>query len=135
MAIIQFNAKDILMSTVLEGGKWYGCKVTAIAGPTVSNAGDSFNYVVDFTLDDKTDVPGKVVPGRYNSKMIGKMIPLVSAIRGAKVEPKSFALDTDEILGKDVDVKMAVEIYEGNPKNEPAEFAPYGKGTDQKSPF
>lgn len=134
MAIIKITTADVLKSRILEAG-WYGAKITAIAGPKASKNGDSINFDFDFTLDEKSIAPGKVVTRVFNSKAIGMVVPVVAAIRNAAVDPKDFDLDTDECLYKSLDVKLTVDIYEGQPKNVASEFAPYGKGTDQKLPF
>ena len=134
MPIISVTTADILKSKTLDAG-WYGADITAVAGPKTSAAGDSVNFVVSFTLDDKSPAPGKSLDNYFNSKAIGMIVPLISAVRNQPVEAKDFQLDTDELMHKKVDVKIVVATYEGSLRNNIAEFAPYGVGTSQKAPF
>lgn len=137
MPIINFTTADILRQKLIDEG-WYGVKITAINGPKAAKTGNGVNFEVDFTLDDKSPAPGKVVTRVFNSSLISMMIPLVAACRGVSVEDikENFSLDTTELLGKDIDVKLIKDLYEGRWNNK-AEggFLPKGMGTNQTVPF
>lgn len=139
MPIIKFTTADILRSKLIDEG-WYPAKVTEIQGPIVSTKGDSHNFIVRYTLGDKSPAPGKIIEEYFNSKAMGKMIPLVAACKGSDTStivdnPAEFNLDTDEILGKELDLKVIREQYEGQWNNKAGGYLPKGKAAGVAVPF
>lgn len=127
MPIIKITAADIQKNKNLENG-WYGAQISKVGDLEKSSKGDSVNLKVTFTIDN-TD--GKEIERYYNSKAMGMIVPLVEAIRNnGPIPPADFALDTDELLNKKIDVKVVNEIYEGRPVNKIEGFLPYGKGKE-----
>lgn len=134
MPLINFTPGDILRQKLIPEG-WYGAKITQILGPKQSSKGDSINFDFDFTLDEKSPAPGKVITRTFNSKAIGMLVPLIAACRGVTVETitndptalKTF--DTEECLNKQIDVKVIRDLYEGQMSNKVDGFLPRGMGS------
>lgn len=124
MPIVKFTPADILRSKILPAG-WYGAKITSIAPWKESKDKGSSNMLFTFTIDN-TD--GKEIERYYNSKAISMMIPVVEAVKKVKLadKPEEFVFDSDELLNAQLDVYVAVEMFEGNPKNVVNQWAPYG---------
>ena len=64
--------------------------------------------------------------------------PLIAATNGSGLklkEGEETNFDTDTLLGKKLDVKVIVDIYNGVPINKIDGFLPYGKGRNQQIPF
>jgi len=132
LPIIKVTAADIAKNKNIEAG-WYSAQITAISPWKPSKDKGSQNLEITFLIDG-TD--GKEINRFYNSKAIGMIIPLFEAIREEEISAGEAAmLDTDELLTKQCDVKIAVDIYEGRPTNKIEGFLPYGKGKGQQAPF
>lgn len=134
MPIINFTPGDILRQKLLEE-QWCGVEITAITGPTTASKGDSVNFRFEYTLDEKSPAPGKVITDVFNSKAIGMLIPLIAACRNVDVasitaDPKALSsLNTDDLLHAKFDLKVIRELYEGQWNNKPGGYLPKGKGT------
>lgn len=129
MPIIGFKTADILKSKVMEE-EWCHFIISHVSEPVKSKSSDSYNYNVTFTLCEyhNPDLNGKEIVRSFSAKAIGMMLPLIAAVRGVKVAdipPADFQLDTDELVGKKIDGKIKVDVYEGNPNNKLEEYAPY----------
>lgn len=133
MPIIKVTQADVLRNKVVDAA-WYGANISKIDGPSLSAKGDSYNFVVSFTLDGKSPAPGKEIQQYFNTKAIGRIVPLLSAVRGKEVEApgagQELAIDTDELMNKNIDVKVSVDTYEGQLRNGIEAFLPYGNGAN-----
>jgi hypothetical protein len=139
MPIISFTTADILRSKLVDEG-WYPAKVTEIQGPVASKAGDSHNFILRYTLGEKSPAPGKIIEEYFNSKAMGRMIPLVAACKGQDASSiidagAAFQLDTDEIFGKEFDLKVIREQFEGQWNNKAGGYLPKGKAAGVAVPF
>jgi hypothetical protein len=136
--VINFSKADILRSQTMEA-QWASFEITNITGPTKNDAGDGVNYVIHFTLIDhkNADLNGKEFKRTFSSKAIGMMIPLFAAARGVSINDlkEEFQADTDELKGKKLDGKIAVDIYMGRPVNKVEEYLPYTKGVNMAPAF
>lgn len=127
MPIIKFTAADVLRNTVLPAG-WYGAKIVKVGDWKASKNGDSQNMVITFRIE-KAD--GKEIDINYNSKMINMILPLVAATENKEIKPEDFMLNTDDLLGKEVDVNVIHSEYDGRIKNDIDKYAPFGRGSQQ----
>ena len=130
MALLKITDADIQKLKALEAG-WYGATITKVSDPTPSKDKLSNNIIITFTIDD---ADGKEVQHYFNSKLFAMIVPLVEAVRGAKMGA-GFDLDTDELKDKKVDIKLVQELYQGNLQNKIDAYLPYGQGKNQKTPF
>lgn len=137
MPIIQFTKADVLRSSLLDNEKWYSWQVVKVEGPKENSKKDGFNFEVTCSLIDQgPDLDGKEIKKVYSNKAISMMIPLVAACQGktlADFNKDAFQLDTDDIMNCKFDGKSIVSTYEGQLKNEIAEFMPY-KSAAGKAP-
>lgn len=130
MPVITFTQGDILRGKLLDPG-WYTFKITKIEQAT-AKAGGSINTIITFQLENHS-AAGKEIQLYFNSKAKSGIIPVFAAITGP-VEPGS-SYDTDDLLQKSLDCKVIHDTYEGNLKNDIAEFLPAGKGVGQTPAF
>jgi len=139
MAIINFTKADVLRAQNLENEKWYSWEVASCTGPTPNKNKDGVNFLVSFKLIDASDeLNGKEVNRIYSSKAISMFIPLVAACKGMTQDsmPKeSFQFDTDEIVGKKVDGKYTLELYEGQLQGRVESYLPYKSAAGQGPQF
>ena len=116
---LDFDEADIKRGTILPSD-WYTFDVTSYRSE-VSKAGDSTNFVFEFTSkasDEKfNNVP---VTHRFNTKAKGYIRPFLEAC-GAKVEAGK-QYDLNSCVGKTVRAYNRVGEYNGNPKNELTQF-------------
>jgi hypothetical protein len=132
MPVIKVTAADIAKNKNIDAG-WYSSQITAVSAWKPSKDKLSQNIEVNFLIEESQ---GKEITRMYNSKAIGMIIPLFEAVLDREVPPGEAAtLDTDDLILKQLDVKVVVEIYEGRPVNKIEGFLPYGKGKGQSAPF
>ena len=124
MPILKITAADIEKTKNLEPG-WYGALICRVHALKKSSGGDSINQQIDFQIEGGK---GKEIPVTFNTKLLGKMAPLWEAALGKPLNEGEF--DTDELLGKKVDVKVAPVLYNGNMLDNIQMFLPYGKSKD-----
>lgn len=138
MPLIQFTKADILRSQIMES-QWASFSINSVTGPTKNAAGDGVNYVVGLTLIEHptADLNGKEFKRTFSSKAMGMMIPLFAAVQGVAVDSikNDFQADTDTLIGKKIDGKITVEVYEGRPNNKVEEYLPYKKGVNMQPAF
>ena len=139
MPVIQFSKADVLRSRTMDAA-WASFTISQIQGPTKNAAQDGYNYVVFFTLKDwkaNPELDGKEFKRTFSSKAMGMMIPLVAAARNVDVNTiqDGFNFDTDELLGKSVDGKISIDMFEGRPVNKVEEYLPYTKGVNMQPAF
>lgn len=122
MPLIQVTQADIAKLMNIQPG-WYSSKIVKVHPLKESKAGGSINGVIDFELEHES---GKIIPVTFNSQLIGKIVPLWEAVFQTKFT--AGALNTDDFLGKKVDVKVGQRNYEGQLIDEIQQYAPYGAG-------
>lgn len=118
MPLIQFTEKDILRSKVVTPG-WYRVRIDG-SGQKPSKDGGSMNYTMEGTIlfnadDGSKEFTGVPLDWNFNSKAIGFMVGFFSAL-GAEVTANS-RLNTDNAVGKELDIFVENELYQGTMKN------------------
>ena len=124
MPVINLTASDIAKSKIIDAG-WYKAKIVKVADLTPSKDKSSMNLPIEFEIKNNV-AEGKILTVTFNSKAIGMITPLLSAV-GITVEPGQ--INTDLLLGYSVDVHVVQEIYEGRLLNKIDGYLPDGKGT------
>ena len=114
MPIIKITAADLKKTQNLEPG-WYGATVVRVGDLKTSSKGDSINCPVTFLIEGSE---GKELEVSFNSKLIGLIKPLIeAAFNGSKKvslkEGEAMNFNTDELVGKKVDVKIITDVYNG----------------------
>lgn len=137
MGVIKFTKADILRSQTLEA-QWASFEVVGFSDPVRNAAQDGVNYILTLRLIEKNaDLDGKEFKRTFSSKAIGMMIPFVAACRNVDINSikDEFDFDPEEVKGKKVDGKIAVDIYENRPVNKVEEYLPYKKGVNMAPAF
>lgn len=139
MPMIVFSKADILRSKTMEPA-WASFTITKVDGPAKNANNNGYNYIVYFTLQDwkaNPDLNGKEFKRTFSSLAMGMMIPLVAAARNVDVNTltEQFNFDTDELLGKSIDGKISIDMYEGRPVNKVEEYLPFTKGVNMQPSF
>jgi len=124
MPILKITAADIQKTRNLEPG-WYGAKICRVHPLKKSKEGDSINQQIDFVIEGGQ---GKEIPVTFNTKLMGKIGDLWVAALGKPLEEGTF--DTDELMGKPVDVKVQPVLYNGNMIDNIVMYMPYGKSKE-----
>lgn len=125
MPIINFTTADVLRSKLLDPG-YYSFRIADILGPKENSKKDGFNFVFKFELIDKGEgMDGKIIDHTYSNKAMSMMLPCISAVKGAAVEPKDFVFNTDEVLNGRVDCQVIQDTYEGQLNNKIIAWFPY----------
>lgn len=128
MPILKITAADIAKTKNLEPG-WYGAQIVKVHPLKNSSGGDSINQQIDFLIENAS---GKEIPVTFNSKLLGKIGDLWFAAMGTPLAEGQF--DTDDLIRKKVDVKVAPELYNGNMIDKILLYLPYGK-SKEAAPF
>lgn len=123
MPIIKFTAADVLRNKVLDAG-FYGASIVKCSDWKVAKSGTSQNMIVTFKIDN-TD--GKEIEINFNTAAISRMIPLISSACGVDVKPEDFNFNTDDLMGKQVDVEVVHREFDGRISNDIATYVPYGR--------
>lgn len=123
MPLIAFTPADVLRNKVLDAG-WYGAKIIKVGDWKPSNDASSHNMLITFLIDKSE---GKEIDRMFNSKAISMMPPLIAAAIGIVLKPESFNFNTDDLLGKEVDVNLVHKEYQGKISNDIADYLPYGR--------
>jgi hypothetical protein len=136
MPIIKITAADLKKTQNLEPG-WRSAVIVRVGDLKTSSKGDSINCPVTFLIEG-TD--GKELEVSFNSKLIGLIKPLIEAASNGTQklqlkEGEEMTFNTDELVGKKVDVKIITDVYNGVPINKIDGYLPAGKGKGQQSPF
>lgn len=123
MPIINISQADLLKTKVFEPG-WYPAKIAKISPLSNAKSGNSLNLIITFALGGAAQ--GKEIDETFNSQLWGKLSPVFKAATGQDMIPGQF--DTDVLQGKDVDVQLITDTYNGNLMNRIANYLPAGKG-------
>jgi len=123
--IIKITPADVLKGKLLDAG-WYGAKIVKV-GDDWEPSSDKQSSNLKITFEIK-GTGGKEIDVLVNSKGIGFVVPLLSAVRGMEVKPEEINLNTKELVGKDVDVQIIQDTYQGRMNNKISGYLPAGKG-------
>lgn len=123
MPIIKVTQADLLKSKLIDPG-YYGATIVKVSGLEKSKDGKSANQIITFRIDGI----GKEIDHYFNSQAFGMMSPLYKAVFLKDMPEGEF--DTDEFLGKKVDVKIFTDNYQGSLNSKIEGWVPYGKGKD-----
>lgn len=133
MAVIKVTQADLSMNTVLEA-QWVGATITKVEGPSRASSGKSNNYYITYTLSENCDAPGKEVQVVYNdTRGLGNLHPVFAAVRGISLKEMKVGetLDTDELIGSELDVHVIPDTYNNNIKQGIDGYLPSGKGNNK----
>ena len=147
MPIITFGEGDRLAAVTMDAG-WYRAVVKTIEMKT-SSSEKSTNFWTEFEITSEGKFKGKELKSCFNTETNGNsllgttqfrphsdLIPLYAATNKIVDEKGNISLaavplnmDTDELLMKEFDLQVMVDIAEGLPVNKTGGFAPAGKAT------
>lgn len=129
--ILKLTKQDLMMAATASVG-WYHWEPTKIE-VELSAKGDShnisiFGLLVGGDQPHQEEFEGKQVVARFNTKLIGKLVPALRAFGWEVTEDMD--LDTDELkkklIGEKVDIQIKHRDYQGNPQEDIAAWLPYG---------
>jgi len=114
---IAVTKADLLRGETINPG-WYKAEIISfIAKAPKTGAGESMNYVPTFKLPDLDD---RELPHTFNSKAIGRMGPMIAAVKDMPLteiikglESGALEFDTDSAIGKKLYIHVVNETYEG----------------------
>ncbi len=136
--IVNFSKSQLLRGTILTPG-WFKASIKSLE-EKLSRDKESMNHKYTFAVvqpgrpdDERIDVEHI-----FNSKAMGRMIPFIVAMTGKKpqeiidgLESGEFAFDTESVIGKELQVRIKNEEYEGNLQNRTEAWI----GIDAEQPF
>jgi len=130
--IIKFNASDMLSGDLIPAG-WYKAEIVGFVPEPAKKDPSSTNYVPTFKLINKGQATdGREIKTWFNSKLIGMMAPMISAIEEKplrkiveEMDNGTFDFDTDSAIGKKLQIKVKNEPYEGKMGHKVDGFAAY----------
>ena len=117
MPIIEFTPTDILASVVLDNGNYTG-HFSEIGAAVQSKSGKSTNVYSTFTIDSgkytgkefqiafSSGSNGVSLLGAATWMPMGKLLTIDSIVKGVKQDGTKNRLDTDEIIGISLDVRI-----------------------------
>ena len=125
---ITITKADLLRGETINPGWYKAVIISFVAKPPKTGAGESMNYVPTFKLPDLDD---RELPFTFNSKAIGRMGPMIAAVRDkplteivAQMESGALDFDSDEAIGKQLYIHIVNEPYEGRLTNKIGSFLP-----------
>ncbi len=130
MAIINLSKADLLGGEVIPPG-WYKVEVLSMVVKPPKSGGDSLNYVPRFKIIAKGQPQDEMeLNHTFNSQAIGRMAPFIAAIQERPLKKiveelagNSLQFDTDEAVGKKLQIQIKNEPYEGRMTNKVESFA------------
>ena len=123
--IIKLTPADILKGKLIDAG-WYGATIVKADEDWKPSADkQSANWELTFEIHG---TGGKEISRMFNTKALGFLAPLISAIRGHEIKPEAMDFDTKEVLGKKIDVQVIQDTYQGQMNSKITAFLPAGKG-------
>lgn len=127
--IVKITKSDLQRGKVLSPN-WYRVLVVGHDVRHAKSDANSLNYV--YTLRFPS-VDNYELDIQFNTKALGMVAPFIAAIRNTNVQEiinsmkdDSFDWDTDEALGKELQVKVSNEPWEGRLTNKVKEYLPVG---------
>lgn len=134
--IIQMTQGDVLKSLVIPEG-WQKARITKLEAKT-SSGGNSTNFWTEFSIEEG-EFKGKSVEITYNTKsnarnMLGnlhmapyqELIQVYCAVNRCDKPKEGFEFDTDDLLGKNLNVLFGKVAVEGQETNVVNNYEPYG---------
>ena len=124
MSIINFTPADALQTLMVEPGI-YTCEIVEIDGPKPSASKKSIHYFVTFRITEgkykgkektvafNTETLSTSVLGSMQFTPHSSLLLIDAAINNKKVEAIDYALDTDDLMEKPLDVQWGVVTVEG----------------------
>lgn len=132
MAKVRFTAEDVNRGKAFEEAGWHPVKVEKheeVAAKTDGSALFKYRYKV---LDGK--YKGVTLFDQFSEKAMGFMIPLARAT-GTNVGPNGLDnYDTNNPVGKTLEVYVKPEPYEGKMQNKVKDYRPIGAGRVAETP-
>lgn len=128
MPLIKVTKTDLAKIQNLEAG-WYGAKIVKVEAPSAAADGKSVNYPVVFQINHSSE---KEITVNYNSKLIAMANGPYKAIFGKDIDGE---FDLDQLVGKELDVKIKQAPYNGVMYDNIEAYLPKGKGREQVTPF
>ncbi len=116
--MIEISDRDILRSKLVQPG-WYKVRIES-CNESLSKAGDSTNFVMEATIlrnadTGKEDFAGVPTPyWNFNSKAPGFVVGFLLALG---TDAKAGRYDLSKAVGKEIDVFIKNELYEGRMVN------------------
>lgn len=134
MPVIRITAADIQKTKTIDE-KWYPARIVKVGEVEASNDKKSMNLRVVALLTHNGD--GKEIECVFNSKLWGKLVPLIEAARGSmgSIKSEDFDFDSSEILNKDVDAYVVIDTFNGQNVNKINNWAPKGSMINAKGVF
>jgi hypothetical protein len=125
---IQITKADLLRGETINPG-WYKAEIISfVAKQPKTGAGNSMNYVPTFKLPELDD---RELPFTFNSQAIGRMGPMIAALRDKPLtdivkalESGALDFDTDEAIGAKLYIHIVNEPYEGRLTNKVDNYLP-----------
>jgi hypothetical protein len=126
MAILKMTPADILKGKLLDAG-WYPAKVVKVDEDWTPTADkQSMNTKIVFEI---LGTGGKEIEVIINSKGIGFASNMIAAARGSELKLELQDIDTAELLGKELDVQLIQDAYNGRMSNKISSYLPKGRGS------
>lgn len=133
--ILKLTKQDLMMAATAAVG-WYHWEPTQI-DVELSSKGDSHNISIHGLLiggdqPHQEEFEGKRITARFNTKLIGKMVPALRAFGWEVTEDMD--LDTDEmkkkLIGEKCDIYIKHRDYQGNPQEDITMWLPFNASND-----
>ncbi len=119
MPLVSFTARELNRGKIVEPA-WYRMKIESV-GESPSKDGGSTNYPVEGTILFNADTGNKEfaevpITWNFNSKAMGFAVGFLKSL-GMEVEPDT-RVDLAIAEGKEIDVFVETDQYQGRPKNQ-----------------
>lgn len=132
MPIINISKSDLQGGEVIPPG-WYKAEVISFKVKPPKSGGDSLNYEPRFKIYAKgSNVDERELNHTFNSQAIGRMAPFIAAVKEMPLKQivdglqgNTLQFDTDEAIGKKLQIKIKNEPYDGRMTNKIDDFAAY----------
>ena len=125
MPVIKIDKAALQAGMPIEPN-WYKATVKSIEHKP-SNAGDSINYITVLEINDGPMSGRQPKPKYFNSKGMGYMTDFVEAAVGEKINrDEDLNIDTDDLVSKNLWIKVENTTFEGRIQNEVQNYASIG---------
>lgn len=128
MARLVISKADLLKNQPTPPG-WYRAEIAKMILEQ-SKDKKSYNFVVDFRIEEND----KEIKTWFNTGMIQMAAPMVEAATGIAIDPtKDIDVDTDDLVGKKIQVHIINDTYQGRIVDKIDNYADYN--ADMSVPF
>ena len=132
MPIINFSKADLTSGEIISPG-WYKVEVISLITKPPKTGGDSLNYVPRFRIIDKSKPQYEMeLQHTFNTQALGRMAPFLAALMEKSIKTiteelngNSLMFNTDDAIGKKLQIYIKNEPYEGRLVNKVENFAAY----------